>query len=41
MDLFGIKKFKILPVAYDINKLQLGCVVEDDKVGQDDIFDVI
>jgi translation elongation factor EF-1beta len=23
---------KILPVAYGVNKLQIGCVVEDDKV---------
>eukprot|EP00828_Plagiopyla_frontata_P048653 TRINITY_DN93_c0_g2_i1.p1 TRINITY_DN93_c0_g2~~TRINITY_DN93_c0_g2_i1.p1 ORF type:complete len:275 (+),score=69.25 TRINITY_DN93_c0_g2_i1:51-827(+) len=35
------KEVKILPVAYDIKKLQLGCIVEDEKVGQDDIFDVI
>ena len=27
------KEVKILPVAYDIKKLQLGCIVEDEKVG--------
>ncbi|KRY48736.1 Elongation factor 1-beta [Trichinella britovi] len=26
---------KILPVAYGVKKLQIGCVVEDDKVGTD------
>ena len=26
---------KILPVAYGIKKLQISCVVEDDKVGTD------
>ena len=35
------KEHKILPIAYGMNKLQIGCVVEDDKVGTDDIFDKI
>jgi len=26
---------KRLPVAYGVNKLQIGCVVEDDKIGTD------
>ncbi|KRX92989.1 Elongation factor 1-beta [Trichinella pseudospiralis] len=26
---------KILPIAYGVKKLQIGCVVEDDKVGTD------
>lgn len=26
---------KILPVAYGIKKLQISCVVEDDKIGTD------
>lgn len=26
---------------YDIQKLQMGCVIEDDKVLTDDIFDQI
>lgn len=26
---------KILPVAYGISKLQISCIVEDDKVGTD------
>lgn len=26
---------KILPVAYGIKKLQISCVIEDDKVGTD------
>ena len=33
--------YKILPVAYTMKKLQLGCVVEDDKVSTDDIFEKI
>ena len=32
---------KILPIAFGMNKLQLGCVIEDDKVGTDDIFEKI
>ncbi|CAM6000927.1 unnamed protein product [Sphagnum balticum] len=32
---------KILPVAYGVNKLQIGCVIEDDKILTDDIFDKI
>ena len=34
-------EYEIKPVAFGMNKLQMGCVVEDDKVGQDDIFDKI
>lgn len=32
---------KILDVAYGVQKLQVGCVIEDDKVLTDDIFDQI
>jgi len=32
---------KILPVAFGMNKLQCGCVVEDDKVQLDDIYEKI
>ena len=32
---------KILPVAYGINKLQCGCVIEDGKVSVDDICERI
>lgn len=35
------KEVKILPVAYGMNKLQVGCVVEDEKVSTDDLFDQI
>lgn len=28
-------KAKLVPLAYGIMKLQIGCVVEDDKVGTD------
>lgn len=35
------KDYKILPVCYTVKKLQLGCVVEDEKVSTDDIFEVI
>ncbi|CAG8703580.1 8520_t:CDS:2, partial [Rhizophagus irregularis] len=28
---------KLVPVGYGINKLQISCVVEDDKVGVDDL----
>ena len=35
------KDVKKLDVAYGIQKLQLGCVIEDDKVLTDDIFDPI
>jgi len=39
--LFWKTEYKILPVAYEIKKLQMGCIVEDDKVCTDDIFDKI
>lgn len=32
---------KKLDVAYGIQKLSIGCVIEDDKVLTDDIFDII
>ncbi len=35
------KEFEIKPVAFGMNKLEMGCIVEDDKVGTDDIFDKI
>lgn len=33
--------YKKIEVAYGIFKLQMGCVIEDDKVLTDDIFDPI
>jgi len=39
--LFWKTEYKILPVAYDIKKLQMGCIIEDAKVQTDDIFDKI
>ena len=33
--------FKILPVAYEIKKLQCGMIIEDDKVSADDILEKI
>ena len=35
------KEAKKVPVAFGMNKLQLGCVVEDLKVATDDIFDIL
>jgi elongation factor 1-beta len=32
---------KLVPVGYGIKKLQITCVVEDDKVGVDDLSDQI
>ena len=32
---------KILPIAFGMNKLQCGCVVEDSKVSVDDIYEKI
>uniref|UniRef100_UPI003AABA913 phenylalanine--tRNA ligase beta subunit n=1 Tax=Centroberyx gerrardi TaxID=166262 RepID=UPI003AABA913 len=32
---------KLVPVGYGIKKLQIGCVVEDDKVGTDQLEDAI
>lgn len=32
---------KILPIAFGMNKLQIGCVVEDAKVSVDDIYEKI
>lgn len=36
---WGTSKF--VPIGYGINKLQINCVVEDDKVGFDDLNDQI
>ena len=30
---------KIVPVAYGMNKLQVGCVIEDAKVSIEDIYE--
>jgi translation elongation factor EF-1beta len=30
-----------MPVAFGMNKLQIGCVVEDSKVSVDDIYEKI
>lgn len=35
------KDYKILPVAYTVKKLQIGAVVEDEKVSTDDMFETI
>lgn len=35
------KEHKIMPVAFGMNKLQMACVIEDDKVMTDDIFEII
>lgn len=32
---------KLVPLAYGIKKLQISCVVEDDKVGTDDLEESI
>lgn len=32
---------KVLPIAFGMNKLQVGCVIEDDKVSTEDIFEKI
>uniref|UniRef100_A0A8C2JWD2 Translation elongation factor EF1B beta/delta subunit guanine nucleotide exchange domain-containing protein n=1 Tax=Cyprinus carpio TaxID=7962 RepID=A0A8C2JWD2_CYPCA len=32
---------KLLPVGYGIRKLQIACVVEDDKVGTDQLEELI
>lgn len=32
---------KLVPACYGINKLQIMCVVEDDKVSVDDLVDQI
>ena len=39
--LFWKTEHKIIPVAYGINKLLIGCVVEDDKVNSEDIVEKI
>lgn len=35
------KEFTLVPIAYGMNKLQMGCIVEDEKVMTDDLFDKI
>ena len=35
------KELKIIPIAYGMTKLQMNCVVEDEKVLTDDLFDKI
>ena len=32
---------KIIPVAFGMNKLQVGCVVEDQKISLDDVYEKI
>lgn len=32
---------KIVPVAFGMNKLQVGCVVEDAKVSLEDVYEKI
>jgi len=32
---------KLVPIAYGIQKLQISCVVEDDKVGEDFLVEEI
>jgi len=39
--LYWKTEYKKVPVAYNIKKLQMGCIVEDDKVCTDDLFDAI
>jgi len=34
-------QYKKIPVAFGINKLQMGCTVEDAKVLTEDLFDKI
>lgn len=34
-------EYKILPIAYGMNKLQCGAIVEDNKVACDDLFEKI
>jgi elongation factor 1-beta len=35
------RDFNLVEIAYGMKKLRIGCVVEDDKIAQDDIFDKI
>ena len=35
------QEVKLLPVAFGINKLQLSCIIEDDKVSTEDLFEKI
>jgi elongation factor 1-beta len=35
------KEPKLVEVAYGMKKLQVGCIVEDDKVLSDDLFELI
>lgn len=38
---FNPSAAKLLPVGYGIKKLQIACVVEDDKVGTDQLEELI
>lgn len=33
------KEYSKKPVAYGMNKLEMGCIIEDDKVSTDDLFE--
>ena len=33
------KEFSKKPIAFGMEKLEIGCVIEDDKVGTDDLFE--
>lgn len=35
------ENFKLVPVAFGIKKLQVSCIIEDDKVLTDDIVETI
>lgn len=35
------KEYKLVPIAFGMKMIQLGCIVEDDKVQTDDIFEKI
>lgn len=39
--IFVLFTAKLVPLAYGIKKLQIVCVVEDDKVGTDDLEEKI
>ncbi|CAB1327597.1 unnamed protein product [Coregonus sp. 'balchen'] len=40
-DMAKLEESKLVPVGYGIKKLQIGCVVEDDKVGTDQLEEQI
>lgn len=41
VDTCSLPSAKLVPVGYGIKKLQIGCVVEDDKVGTDQLEEQI